>query len=256
MRTIVPLSVVLSVVLAGCRVPTARPPRSPDPLQESRQVVLVLTDTWDAVDATVQRFERSSDDGAWRPVGSPAPVVVGRAGLAWGRGLASPTGSGPVKREGDGRAPAGVFALSTAFGQSKDKPAAWRMPYTFLGNDVECVDDATSSVYNHLTTKAASPAAAWSSSEKMWQERLYKWGVVVDYNAPNPIAGAGSCIFLHVWQGPGRGTAGCTAMEEATLTEMIAWLSPDRHPRLVQLPRAEYEQVKKAWHLPVAGGQQ
>ena len=223
-----------------------------DPLSGSLQALLVLTEGWDAVDGTMQRFERASPTGQWRPAGPPVPVVVGRTGLAWGRGLTSPSGSGPVKREGDGKAPAGIFALSTAFGQSNEKPAGWRMPYRFLANDVECVDDAASSAYNRLTTKADAQGAPWSSSEKMWLEPLYKWGVVVDHNVPGTQAGGGSCIFLHIWKGPGRGTAGCTAMEEPALTAAIAWLLPESLPRLVQLPRAEYERLQQTWRLPVA----
>jgi zinc D-Ala-D-Ala dipeptidase len=53
-------------------------------------------------------------------------MVVGRNGLAWGIGVV-PTDdaqvrseSAPVKREGDGRAPAGIFALSTAFGYASE----------------------------------------------------------------------------------------------------------------------------------------
>jgi L,D-peptidoglycan transpeptidase YkuD (ErfK/YbiS/YcfS/YnhG family) len=222
-----------------------------DPLRGSRQLLLVLTDGWNGVDGTMQRFERSSGDGPWRPVGSVVPVVIGRTGLAWGSGVSSVQAPGPVKQEGDGKSPAGVFRLSTAFGQTPDKPASWRLPYRYLSDDVECVDDARSASYNRLTTRRAEARADWSSSEKMWQEPLYKWGIVVDHNASPVVRPAGgSCIFLHIWKGPGRGTAGCTAMEESALTMTIGWLAAKPAPLLVQLPRAEYERLKSAWRLP------
>jgi D-alanyl-D-alanine dipeptidase len=222
-----------------------------DPLKGSRQVLLVLTDGWDSVNGTMERFERSSADGPWRPVGPAVPVVVGRTGLAWGIGVAVIQVPGPVKQEGDGKSPAGVFRLSTAFGQTPDKPASWQFPYRYLSDDVECVDDARSASYNRLTTRRAETRADWSSSEKMWQEPLYKWGVVVDHNAsPQVRPAGGSCIFLHIWKGPGHGTAGCTAMEESALTTTIAWLAPKPAPLLVQLPRAEYERLKSSWRLP------
>jgi L,D-peptidoglycan transpeptidase YkuD (ErfK/YbiS/YcfS/YnhG family) len=236
-----------SATLAGC----GQPKPADDPLRGSLQVLLVLTDGWDAVDGTMQRFERSSVDAAWRSAGPVVPIVVGRGGLAWGRGVASRPGPGPVKREGDGKSPAGVFRLSTAFGQTPDQPSGWQLPYRYLSDDVECVDDARSAAYNRLTTRRAAARVDWSSSEKMWQEPLYKWGVAVDHNtAPQVQPAGGSCIFLHIWKGPGRGTAGCTAMEEPALTTTIAWLAPKRTPLLVQLPRAEYERLTLAWRLP------
>jgi hypothetical protein len=39
-------------------------------------------------------------------------------------------------------------------------------------------------------------------------------------------------------------------MNEPALTTMIEWLAPARDPRLVQLPRAEYDRLKAAWGLP------
>jgi L,D-peptidoglycan transpeptidase YkuD (ErfK/YbiS/YcfS/YnhG family) len=234
-----------SLMSGGQQIP------SDDPLKGSQQVLLVLTDGWDTVNGTMQRFERPSGNEPWRPAGAAVPVVVGRTGLAWGSGVASAHGPGPVKQEGDGKSPAGVFRLSTAFGQTPDKPASWLLPYRYLSDDVECVDDARSASYNRLTTRRAEARADWSSSEKMWQEPLYKWGVVVDYNTtPRVQPGGGSCIFLHIWKGPGRGTAGCTAMEEPALTTTMAWLAPNAAPLLVQLPRAEYERLKSAWRLP------
>jgi L,D-peptidoglycan transpeptidase YkuD (ErfK/YbiS/YcfS/YnhG family) len=246
MRTFTIALTMACAVTAGGQ---ARP--AENPLKGSLQMLLVLTDDWNAVNGTVQRFERDAGAAAWRAVGPSIPVVVGRSGLAWGRGIASGPGAGPVKREGDGKSPAGVFRLSTSFGQTRDRPSGWRLPYRYLGDNVECVDDAASGSYNRLTTRSAAMRVDWSSSEKMWQEPLYKWGVVVDHNAaPAVKPAAGSCIFLHIWLGPDRGTAGCTAMEESALTATIGWLDQTRAPLLVQLPRAEYERLKSAWRLP------
>ena len=51
------------------------------------------------------------------PSGEAIPAVVGRNGLAWGRGVRTDLPAGePQKREGDGRAPAGIFKLGPAFG--------------------------------------------------------------------------------------------------------------------------------------------
>lgn len=79
---------------------------------------------------------------------------------------------------------------------------------------------------------------------------LYRLGVVVDYNARRPAAGRGSCIFLHVWNGPRSFTAGCTAMAEPALAEIVRWLDPRRSPALVQLTDAAYARRRAAWQLP------
>src|SRR5437764_13783990 len=87
------------------------------PITKSRQLVLVMTATWEAVAGTLSYYERASINAPWRSLGSQWPVVVGRNGMGWGRGLHAPqTGEGPIKKEGDGKAPAGVFRLIRAFG--------------------------------------------------------------------------------------------------------------------------------------------
>ena len=63
-------------------------------------------------------------------------------------------------------------------------------------------------------------------------------------------AGAGSCIFMHVWQGPSAPTVGCTALAIRPLVELMSWLAPLRTPVLVQLPRSVYERVRVEWDLP------
>ncbi|HEX8187996.1 MAG TPA: L,D-transpeptidase family protein [Pyrinomonadaceae bacterium] len=225
--------------------------KTPAPLLRSRQLLVVTTRGWDDVPGTLRRFERKGTKGAWVQVGKEVPVAVGRNGLGWGAGLVETGGeAGPQKKEGDGRAPAGVFALGPAFGFAPARDAWLRLPYTPLTPSVECVDDTASRSYNLIVDRAAAGGADWNSSERMRSVEGYRRGLVVRHNAAPVVAGRGSCIFLHVWAGPGKGTAGCTAMEEASLTGLLRWLDPKQTPLLVQLPGAEYARLRAAWGLP------
>jgi D-alanyl-D-alanine dipeptidase len=225
--------------------------KAPAPLPRSRQLIVVTTRGWDEVPGLLRRFERKGSKGVWTRVGVDVPVAVGRNGLGWGAGLVE-TGAeaGPQKREGDGKAPAGLFALGAAFGFEPARAAWLRLPYTPLTPSTECVDDTASSRYNLIVERDGVKAVDWRSSERMRSVEGYRWGLVVRHNAAPPVAGRGSCIFLHVWAGPGKGTAGCTAMEEASLTELLRWLDPKKGPLLVQLPEAEYARLRAAWRLP------
>jgi zinc D-Ala-D-Ala dipeptidase len=229
--------------------------KAPAPLARSRQLIVVTTRGWDEVPGVLRRFERRGTRGAWARAGADVEVAVGRNGLGWGAGLVG-TGdaAGPRKKEGDGKAPAGLFALGTAFGFAPFREAAWlRLPYTPLTPSVECVDDVASRRYNLIVDRAAAGDVDWNSSERMRSVEGYRWGLVVRHNARPPVAGRGSCIFLHVWAGPGKGTAGCTAMEESSLTELLRWLDPKKGPLLVQLTEAEYARRRGAWRLPALG---
>ena len=74
--------------------------------------------------------------------------------------------------------------------------------------------------------------------------------LVVSHNLDRPIPGAGSCIFIHRWEGPDKATAGCTAMAEKDLIELIDWLRPLSKPRLVQLPKEEAEEWRRQQSIP------
>ena len=228
----------------------------------SRQMLLVTTADWSATDGVLQRYERAPGQ-AWEAVGDPVPVVVGRSGLGWGRGLhgGPAAGRGPVKAEGDGRAPAGAFRLSAAFGYGDS--LATGLPYVPTPG-LQCVDDRASASYNLVRPVGADPD--WRSHETMRRrDGLYRIGAIVAHNGPGvapglvpgaplaaeaPVAGGGSCIFLHVWRGPGSVTAGCTAMPDARLAEVLAWLDADADPVLVQLPERERRRRQRAWQLP------
>jgi L,D-peptidoglycan transpeptidase YkuD (ErfK/YbiS/YcfS/YnhG family) len=241
-------------LLAAC---AALPPRAPEqsPLMPSvRQVVIVRTPEWNSITGTLHRYRRDSSGDQWRPDDAPIPVVVGRNGLAWGIGLnTQPADSdAPGKAEGDGKAPAGAFAFNSAFGYPPSGSVPWiRMPYVRAEQTYKCVDDVRSRHYNTLVF-ADQIDSDWNSSEDMLREdELYRLGLVVEHNwAPRTQHGRGSCIFLHIWQGPDRGTAGCTAMAGPDIEKLLSWLDPTMCPVLIQLPEPEYLRLRYSWGLP------
>lgn len=201
-----------------------------------QQLLVVLTEDW-ATPAAVSTLYQRNGSG-WREVAS-GPAVVGKNGLGWGRGLAValPRGADePIKREGDGKAPAGVFRIGDAFGATAIG-GAWR--FRVLKPTTECVDDVASAQYNR-TVENDAVVVDWKSSEKMASEPLYRVGAFVEHNVTDTQVGAGSCIFMHVWREQGRGTAGCTAFDEAQVRKVLSALRPEANPILIQLPRTVY----------------
>jgi L,D-peptidoglycan transpeptidase YkuD (ErfK/YbiS/YcfS/YnhG family) len=229
--------------------------------------VLVIADGWDATGASLQCYARDSAGGPWQPVGERVPVSLGRAGLAWGRGIGpTPTLPGPVKREGDGKSPAGAFELPFAFGYAPKEEGARtgcptrgrdghdtrdvKLPYVPLTPDVVGVDDPKSKYYNQVVS-ASQATKDWDSAETMLREDdLYEWGIFINHNTSPAVPGAGSCIFMHIWRGQDKPTAGCTAMSPDHIQRLARWLDPQARPVLVQLPREACQRLAKPWGLP------
>jgi zinc D-Ala-D-Ala dipeptidase len=217
------------------------------------QIVVVTTKGWTNIDGQLQCFERKAN-GDWKPHGKAITVVVGHSGLGLPENFQLPfliRGELPHKHEGDGRSPAAVLRLPTAFGYASPQQARWiKLPYIQCTDAVECVDDGKSTHYNQVLDSSSADKRDWTSSEQMHRKDvLYRWGVVVEHNADR-IPGNGSCIFLHVWRAPHDGTTGCTAMEESDLKRVMKWLDPKANPLLVQFPETEYLQLQKSWQLP------
>lgn len=250
-----------TLALAACaHAPVAGDGDSGARWQHARQMVVVTTDGWDDDHGRLRTFQRE-DGGAWRETGTARPVVIGRSGAAWGIGLhdippddGRAGDSGPVKREGDGRSPAGVFAIGEAFGYAASGATA--LPYEAMDASDYCIDVSGSPLYNRIVDADDVGAdAVRESTEPMRRDlhadgdQRYRLGFVIEHN-PQGKAMAGSCIFAHLWKSPDTATAGCTAMPDATMQALLAWLDPARQPVFVLLPRAEYDRLQAPWGLP------
>ena len=238
-------------LLAACASVAA--PRT-NPWDNAQQLVVVTTADWDAPTGTLRAFEREGE--GWRETTPGFTVNVGRSGAGWGLGLhdARDQDAGPVKREGDGRAPAGVFSIGTAFGYAPELSTG--LAYKAMQANDWCIDVPDSPLYNLIVDRSVAKAPGLDrASEPMRRDLqakpddLYKLGFVIEHNAQATPQG-GSCIFAHVQRAPAAPTAGCTSMPEDALRGLLAWLRDDAHPAFVLLPDNEYARLRAAWHLP------
>jgi len=215
----------LVIVIAGCGKPAATPtpaPASPDPVLDTlpadcRQAIVVRPQFGKKVDVTVRAFERAAA-GTWEEKFDPTPGTVGRNGIT----------SAEKKKEGDGCTPAGTYAVGPAFGYAESIDT--KLTYRRASENDFWVDDAESPDYNRWVV--GKPAA--KSFELMKRhDDLYEIGAVIRYNNDPVVPGKGSAIFLHVWPGPGKPTAGCVAVDKEVLKKLLHWLNDESRPRIV-----------------------
>lgn len=205
----------------------------------SQQYLLVVADDFNATTAKLSVYEGS------RQVFKDIDVNLGKKGLGWGIGLHhfnhNPTE--PLKYEGDKRAPAGIFKLTTAFGYKRDNNLTF--PFLYLTDDTICVDDSNSHHYNEiLYTKKR---AHIKSFERMLREDgQYEYGIVVAHN-PQQQKERGSCIFLHVQKAPHHPTVGCTSMKKGDIQKIIKWLDSKKDPIFIQVPKRYLPEVYKLY---------
>lgn len=203
------------------------------------QVIVVTAPSWRSTHATLRAYERDGD-GGWRQVVDATPARLGWSGLY----------QADQRRQGSGKTPAGTFAIPSAFGRLPDPGTA--LPYVqFDRNDAWTYDRAHPYTYNVFQTAPVSWASYGTDVEHLWQHgKQYRYVAVMDYNLPGgpirtgadgirrsttaPDTHAGGGIFLHVTDG--TATAGCIAIPQRTMRDVLRWLDPDRHPVIVVGP--------------------
>jgi L,D-peptidoglycan transpeptidase YkuD (ErfK/YbiS/YcfS/YnhG family) len=181
----------------------------------ARQVISVIAEGYGQTTATFTAYER--DGTGWKQVFGPWTANVG------GSGFAPPD----AKREGDGRTPSGSYPFDFFFGVLGNPGV--KFPYRDItGSQIVWDDDPASPLYNQwvdTTTQTPGPGP-----EPMYNTPAYNYGGVIAYNAAR-TPGLGSAIFLHV--STGGSTAGCVALPQGQLVEVLRWLDPAQQPRVV-----------------------
>ena len=137
-----------------------------------------------------------------RLAGRVFPCSVGRNGVSH------------AKREGDGTTPAGVLHI-TGLLYRPDRIARHRLP-DWARPIARCdlwSDDPADPQYNHLVRAPHR----YSHEHLRRADPLYDLILTTDWNAPQPVPGTGSAIFLHAWRRPRYPTAGCIAFRPTDL---------------------------------------
>jgi L,D-peptidoglycan transpeptidase YkuD (ErfK/YbiS/YcfS/YnhG family) len=164
------------------------------------QLIVAVAPTWDSNAGKLQRFERNGRE--WKAVAPAIPVLFGKNGLVWGRGVLGTNENGPHKSERDGRAPAGVFQIGTIYTYDSALPSGSDFPFHTVTNADAWVDDVNNPKYNqHVTVDPENPPP-WFEKQKMRHgDFAYRWLVEIRHNSDPPVPGAGSAIFFHIRRG-------------------------------------------------------
>ena len=127
-------------------------------------------------------------------------------------------GSTKNKKEGDKKTPIGVFEIENLYFRKdrKNKPSTLLKCVEIKKNMVWCNDVNFPKKYNKLI----------KIERKIKHEKLrrkdYKYDFIIPikYNFNKPVAGLGSCIFIHLTRDY-RPTAGCIALKETDFLIML-----------------------------------
>lgn len=178
-----------------------------DVAQTTTQIIVVAVE---GTHATVSMHTKDAN-GIWSEDFSTA----GRVGK---------NGIGKTK-EGDGKTPIGVYAFNKAFGVLPN-PGISSMPYLQVDETYHWIDDSKSKYYNQCVS-TREVEVDWSSSEHIFKiVPQYNYVLSINYNeecTPN----AGSAIFLHCTSTSFGTTAGCVAIPEKFMIQVMKKLQED-----------------------------
>jgi L,D-peptidoglycan transpeptidase YkuD (ErfK/YbiS/YcfS/YnhG family) len=160
--------------------------------------------------------------GGWTQVGPAVDAHLGTAGLS-----AHPSESSTAT-------PIGSYTLTQAFGSLPDPGTS--LPYRQT-TPADWWISEPGLLYNTLQHCASNcPFTTGDPNEHLYYAvPYYRYAVVIDYNTANSPTGvrqgAGSAFFLHVTVG--QPTQGCISIPESRLVELLRWLDPSTHPRIL-----------------------
>jgi hypothetical protein len=205
----------------------------------SQQIVLVVAKDFNTSQAKMECFE----DG--KKVFNTMGVNIGKNGLGWGLGeikFHHNDKTEMVKKEGDKKAPIGIFKLPSVFGYEKKQNL--NMPYIHASKDLICVDESSNRYYNKIIHMPSNKPKSFECMKR--DDNQYRLGIVVEHNKQG-IKQRGSCIFIHVQKAKNTPTAGCTSMSYNDLKKIVLWLDRTKNPILIQIPKSLANEIIKLY---------
>ena len=165
---------------------------------------------WDAVEGEEDASGQSDGevqihkDRDWKLV-LETEAIIGKNGLG-------------KKKERDGKTPVGVFGFVKAFGILENP--GMKMEYIQVDANDYWVDDGYSEYYNEFVD-VDEVELDWMSAEHIVEYgESYHYVLATSYNAER-ISGKGSAVFLHCMSEDSEETAGCVAVPEVYMREIM-----------------------------------
>ncbi|WP_321777522.1 L,D-transpeptidase family protein [Sulfurimonas sp.] len=207
-------------------------------LFSSQQIILVISQDYTNSKAKLTCYEDEIK------VFETIDVNIGKNGLGFGLGelKLEENRQNIVKKEGDKKAPIGIFKLTNTFGYDKKQKSI--LNYIYLEKNLICVDDSDSKYYNKIIQMPKNKPKSFEIMKR--EDNQYELGVVVQHNKEQKKQ-AGSCIFLHVQKNINAPTAGCTSMTFQDMKKIVEWLDGSKNPILIQVPKSSLPEIKKLY---------
>lgn len=161
--------------------------------------------------ATLIAFERFGK--RWKHKFGPIVASIGRNGFA----------AMGAKVEGDGKTPTGLFSLGQLF--SYEPTINSKLSFIQSTREDKWIDDSTSTAYNRYIRGNTD---AKSFEHLLLDGIYYKYCMVIEYNTNPVVKGKGSAIFFHLADENYTPTAGCVAIQEVEMQNILQWLEPTK----------------------------
>ena len=184
--------------------------------EDVSQLIVVFNEVAGDHLATLVAMERA--DKSWQPAFESIPAIIGSNGFAMPG----------EKREGDGKSPVGLFKLGQLF--TYELNVDTQMPFAQSTPEDKWIDDPESPDYNR---HVRGPTSANTYENLKLKSDHYKYCMVIRYNTDPVVKGKGSAIFLHLREPEDEATAGCIAISEPDMLQLLKWLDPKKHPMIL-----------------------
>jgi L,D-peptidoglycan transpeptidase YkuD (ErfK/YbiS/YcfS/YnhG family) len=191
------------------------------------QLILSVTDGPGATGASLYAFEKKGKD--WTLISGPIKAVVGKMGMA----------AVGEKVEADGKTPTGLFELGRLF--SYEQKVDTKLPHQKVDGEDKWIDDANSAQYN---TYVRGATTATSFEHLLLKSIDYKYCMVIEYNTKPVVKGKGSAIFFHLADEKFTPTAGCVAIKEEEMVDILKWMRPDAKRFILMGMKVDLERRK------------
>ncbi|URZ02871.1 L,D-transpeptidase family protein [Clostridium felsineum] len=188
------------------------------PLGNSKQAIIVTTPTESSVNMVLNAYEKTGH--TWH-LKFTTNGVVGLKGISLN------------KKEGDLKTPEGIFGFLFEFGSAPSPGTKMEYRQTHPGDYWSSVP--TQEEYNTWVTYNGDPEIRFGHGnyENLYTTSVYKYAAALDYDyGVNKVIGNGSAIFFHIESASGNGTAGCIAIPEAPLVQILKWMNPNKAPKI------------------------